>query len=98
MKNYLTVNELANVMRVKRRTVLGWVKRKRIPVIQASAKVLRFDPDAVVQALTVPSEVPSDQHGNSAPDSETAATPHDVAERPQEHRKDGKYGNEAERA
>ena len=51
---YLTVDQLANRMSVRRRTVLAWVKRGLIPVIRPSPKVLRFDPAAVVAALTVP--------------------------------------------
>ena len=50
----LTVDQLAALLQVRRRTVLGWVKNGVIPVIRPSAKVLRFDPTAVVKALTIP--------------------------------------------
>lgn len=50
----LTVDQLAERLQVRRRTVLGWVKNGIIPVIRLTPKVLRFDPDAVIQALTIP--------------------------------------------
>lgn len=53
MTEFLTVDELADRLKVRRRTVLAWVKEGRIPVIRASAKVMRFDPEAVARALTV---------------------------------------------
>ena len=36
---------------VTNRTVLEWVRQRRVPVIRASAKVLRFDPEEVASAL-----------------------------------------------
>ncbi len=56
-REILTVDQLAERMQVRRRTILGWVKNGMIPVIRPTPKVLRFDPDAVIQALTIPSNV-----------------------------------------
>ena len=53
MTPYMTVDQLAARMQVKRRTVLEWVREKRIPVLRAGPKVMRFDADAVARALTI---------------------------------------------
>ncbi len=60
-RGVLTVDQLADRLQVQRRTILGWVKADIIPVIRPSPKVLRFDPDAVVEALTIPSKVEAAQ-------------------------------------
>lgn len=53
-REFVTADELAQRLQVKRRTVVGWVKAGLIPVIRPSPKVIRFDIDAVARALTVP--------------------------------------------
>ena len=53
MTQLLTIDQLATHMQVKRRTVIAWVRRGIIPVVRPSPKVLRFDPEAVKDALTV---------------------------------------------
>lgn len=47
----LTAAELAERLRVKPRTILGWYRRGRIPARKLSPKVLRFDLAEVVAAL-----------------------------------------------
>jgi excisionase family DNA binding protein len=49
----LTTEELARHFQVSRRTILDWVRDGAIPVIRPSPKVLRFDPVAVADAVTV---------------------------------------------
>lgn len=53
-QQFLTADQLANRLQVRRRTVVGWVKAGLIPVIRPSPKIIRFDVDAVAWALTVP--------------------------------------------
>lgn len=47
----LTIEQLAERIRVRPRTVKAWVKRGRIPVVRVSAKVIRFSWSAVLEAL-----------------------------------------------
>ncbi len=48
----LTAEELAERLRVRPDTVRGWARRGLIPKVQLSPKVIRFDPRAVVEAMT----------------------------------------------
>jgi excisionase family DNA binding protein len=50
----LTAAELADRLRVKPETVLGWHRSGRIPSIRLSHKVLRFNLGEVVAALKRP--------------------------------------------
>jgi excisionase family DNA binding protein len=52
MHRFLTAAELGERLRVQPETVRAWVRRGHIPVIRLSPRVLRFDFDAVVKALT----------------------------------------------
>jgi excisionase family DNA binding protein len=47
----LTVNQLAERLHVRPRTVQVWARQGRIPSVKLSAKVVRFDWDAVLTAL-----------------------------------------------
>jgi len=47
----LTATELAERLRVKPSTVLGWQRAGRIPAIRLSHKILRFNLGEVVAAL-----------------------------------------------
>jgi excisionase family DNA binding protein len=47
----LTVNQLAERLHVRPRTVQTWVRQGRLPAIKPSAKVVRFDWQAVLAAL-----------------------------------------------
>jgi len=52
----LTVDEVANALRVSRSTVYEWVAAKRIPFVKLSHKVLRFRPGDLalwIEAKTV---------------------------------------------
>ncbi len=52
----LTAHELAERLRVSPDTVLTWARRGEIPTLRLSPKVIRFDPRAVLAALTERSE------------------------------------------
>ena len=52
MSELLTADEVAEKLRVRPDTVRGWAREGKIPSIRLSHKVVRFDGDAVVQALT----------------------------------------------
>ena len=50
-KILLTKEEVADLLDVRPRTVQVWARRGLIPTVRISAKVVRFDRDAVVAAL-----------------------------------------------
>ena len=52
MSDLLTVEEVAERLRLTSETILRWAREGKIPAIRISPKVLRFDWDAVYQALT----------------------------------------------
>jgi excisionase family DNA binding protein len=52
MSDLLTADELTKRMRLKAGTIRSWARRGRIPVVRVSANVMRFDPAAVLAALT----------------------------------------------
>ena len=57
----LTVDQLADRLHVRPRTVQAWARQGRIPTVKLSAKVVRFDWLAVRAALrnqAQPPEVP----------------------------------------
>jgi excisionase family DNA binding protein len=47
----LTVNQLAERLHIKPRTVQAWARRGRIPAVKLSAKVVRYEWPAVLAAL-----------------------------------------------
>jgi excisionase family DNA binding protein len=47
----LTVCQLAERLHVRPRTVQLWARRGRIPAVRVSAKIIRFDWQAVVSTL-----------------------------------------------
>ena len=51
-KELLTADELARRLRVRPDTVRNWARRKLIPRLQLSPKVIRFDLQAVIEAVT----------------------------------------------
>jgi hypothetical protein len=51
-RELLTVNQLADRLHIRPRTVKAWVQLGRIPVLRLSPKVLRFSWQAVVFALS----------------------------------------------
>jgi excisionase family DNA binding protein len=46
-----TAREIAEIVGVSTWTVYSWARSKRIPVIRATDRVVRFDADAVLAAL-----------------------------------------------
>ncbi len=48
----VTAEDLARIVRVQPSTILQWARGGTIPCVRINAKVLRFDPDAVVAALS----------------------------------------------
>ncbi len=50
-KELLTVEQLAERIHVRPRTVKAWLKSGRIPVVRVSAKVIRFSWSAVLATL-----------------------------------------------
>lgn len=52
----LTRTELSKQLRIKPDTVSEWVRRGLIPVIRLNERVLRFDVEAVRQALLTKTE------------------------------------------
>src|SRR5262245_18623180 len=57
----LTVDQLADRLHIRPRTVQAWVRQGRIPTVKLSPKVVRFDWLAVLAALrdqAKPQEVP----------------------------------------
>lgn len=49
----LTARELAKRLRVSPETVCSWARRGEVPALRVSAKVIRYDADAVMMALSV---------------------------------------------
>jgi DNA-binding transcriptional MerR regulator len=48
----LTAEEIAERLRVRPDTVRAWSRRRLIPRVRLSPKVIRYDPAAVIAALT----------------------------------------------
>jgi excisionase family DNA binding protein len=46
-----TAREIAEILGVSTWTVYSWARSKRIPVIRATERIVRFDADAVLAAL-----------------------------------------------
>jgi len=46
-----TAREIAEIVGVSTWTVYNWARSKRIPVIRATERIVRFDADAVLAAL-----------------------------------------------
>ncbi len=59
----LTSAELAERLRVKPMTILGWYRKGRIPARKLSPKVLRFDLAEVLAALEAASDPASREGG-----------------------------------
>jgi excisionase family DNA binding protein len=53
-KRLLTPDELAKELGVERSTVLRLVRQRRIPAVKFTKKIVRFDRDAVLKAMTTP--------------------------------------------
>ena len=53
MPTYLTAEELAKLLRLSLDTILQMARDSKIPAIRISRKVIRFDPQAVADALMV---------------------------------------------
>ena len=51
MPAYLTTREVAKSLRLSQERIFQLVRERRIPAIRLSAKVIRFDPDAIAEAL-----------------------------------------------
>ena len=47
----LTLDQLADRLHVRPRTVRAWVRQGRIPAVKLSPKVVRFDWEAVLTAI-----------------------------------------------
>ena len=47
MRELLTVNELAALLKVHPKTVRAWVKQGKIPVIKMPGRGVRFDQDKI---------------------------------------------------
>jgi len=52
MTDFETPDELARRLRIRRSTILTWAQAGIIPSIRVSAKVIRFNPEAVDTALS----------------------------------------------
>ncbi len=50
-KPLATAREIAEIVGVSTWTVYNWARSKRIPVIRATDRIIRFDADAVLAAL-----------------------------------------------
>ena len=66
----LTAAELAARLRVRPGTIQTWARHGLIPKVKLTAKVVRFDPEAVIEAITAhgrhASREPGPQHGGPA--------------------------------
>jgi len=51
MAELLTKREMAERLRVSPQTVLLWGRSGRIPVVRVNTRTLRYDPDAIIEAL-----------------------------------------------
>ncbi len=51
MTTYVDAGAIAKLIGVKQTTVRRWAREGRIPYLRPTGRVLRFDPDAVEQAL-----------------------------------------------
>ena len=51
-RKLLTTVELAEHLQVRPETVRGWARSSLIPVVRVTPKVIRYDLDAVIRALT----------------------------------------------
>lgn len=51
MNELLTPQEMAERLRVSNSTVMSWARNGLIPSIRITGKVVRFDPDLVLQAI-----------------------------------------------
>ena len=60
----LTVDQLADRLHVRPRTVQAWSRQKRIPTFKLSAKVVRFDWLAVLAALRNQAQQQEAKHVN----------------------------------
>ena len=50
-KPLATAREIAELLGISTWTVYSWARSKRIPVIRATDRIVRFDADAVLAAL-----------------------------------------------
>ena len=50
-KKLITAEELAEQLRLKPKTIHDWARKRKIPSIKISPKVIRFDFDEVLQSL-----------------------------------------------
>ena len=50
-KPLATAREIAELLGISTWTVYSWARSKRIPVIRATPRIVRFDADAVLAAL-----------------------------------------------
>lgn len=53
--SYLTAKQLAKQLKVSPDTVRAWARRGVIPILRISPKVVRFDPIAVLRAISAAS-------------------------------------------
>ncbi len=49
---FLTAEEMADRLRLRPDTVRSWARRGLIPSVRLSSKVVRFEPGAVIEAMT----------------------------------------------
>jgi excisionase family DNA binding protein len=56
----LPTKEMAAQIRVEPDTLLGWARKGRIPCVRLGRKMVRFDPEAVIQALKASQAVDSE--------------------------------------
>jgi predicted site-specific integrase-resolvase len=60
----LTANQLAERLHIRPRTVQAWARLGRIPTVKLSAKVVRFDWQAVLTVLREQAKCPEVSHAN----------------------------------
>ena len=51
MSELVTAEEIAERLRVRPETVRGWAREGRIPSLRISHKIIRYDPEAVINTL-----------------------------------------------